>query len=137
MIFVVAIRPSQRWRQRVADESIKVASGALDPAEAYTSQLFPPSLLDATDSVLLAFEADVAGIEPPDDVKVMDAVQQVVLELNRVNEEHDGAGYETEEREQLCAYIDDMLGEAGIDVAALAERQGISRHEITDEWREW
>ena len=67
----------------------------------------------------------------------MDAVRRVVLDLNQVNDDHDGAGYETGEREQLCDYIDAVLGEAGIDVPAMAERSGIGRWEITDEWCEW
>ncbi|MGW4551479.1 hypothetical protein ACH121_30760 [Streptomyces sp. NB004] len=64
-------------------------------------------------------------------------IKRVVLELNEINEDHDGAGYETEEREELCLYIDQTLTEHGIDVPALAARRGISRTEITDGWRDW
>ena len=37
----------------------------------------------------------------------------------------------------LCEYIDLTLSEHGVDVAALAARQGIDRSEITDRWRDW
>jgi hypothetical protein len=37
----------------------------------------------------------------------------------------------------LCAYIEDVLDDAGIEVDALAERHRMTRHEITDEWRRW
>ncbi|MET8249669.1 hypothetical protein ABZV31_38125 [Streptomyces sp. NPDC005202] len=45
-----------------------------------------------------------------------------------------GAGYETDESEQP---IDQTLSEHGIDVPALAARNGIGRFEITDKWRDW
>jgi hypothetical protein len=48
-----------------------------------------------------------------------------------------GAGYETDEREELCDYIDALLSEYGIDVEALAARKNIGRWEITDTWRQW
>ncbi|WP_432086116.1 hypothetical protein [Streptomyces sp. bgisy095] len=45
--------------------------------------------------------------------------------------------FRTDEREQLCEYIDLTLSENGVDVAALAVRQGIDRAGITDRWRDW
>ncbi|MFE7562459.1 hypothetical protein [Kitasatospora sp. NPDC057500] len=131
-------RPTDVWREHVAEEAAAVAAGTLDPECAYSTELFPVSLLTVTDDVLAAFEADVAALggSPADD-DVLGVVERVVLELNRVNEAHDGAAYETDERELLCAYIDDTLVAAGVDVEALTERQGLGRHEITDRWREW
>ncbi|WP_234323121.1 hypothetical protein [Streptomyces bikiniensis] len=85
-----------------------------------------------------AFEAEVRGLlEPPDD-EVFGAVEKVVPALNAVDGDasHGGAGYCTEEREQLCEYIDLTLGEHGVDVAAPAARRGIDRAEITDAWRD-
>ncbi len=101
------------------------------------AELFPESLLAATDSALLAFESDLSLLGTPDDRQVFEAVERVVLVLNRIHEDHDGAGYETEEREELCLYLDRTLVEHGIDVAALAARRGIDRAEITDDWRDW
>ncbi|WP_155375068.1 hypothetical protein [Catellatospora vulcania] len=133
----MADRPSQHWRENVAAEAAEVARGVLGPDDAFAAQLFPVSLLDATDAVLSRFEVEVGRVTEPTDDDVMDMVRRVVLDLNRVNDDHGGAGYETGEREQLCDYIDAVLGEAGIDVPALAERRGINRWELTDDWREW
>lgn len=137
MISAMATRPSQHWREQVASEAAELANGTLDPEEAFAAELFPVSLLDATDTVLARFETVIMRLTDPTDDEIMDTIRQVVLELNRVNDDHNGAGYETGEREQLCDYIDSVLGEAGIDVPALAERCGIDRWELTDEWREW
>jgi hypothetical protein len=120
----MAERPTAEWREYAAE----YPEGA---------ELFPESLLTRTDEVLAAFEAEVAELADPSDDDVFGAIERVVLVLNAVNEEYDQAAYETEEREQLCAYIEDTLTEAGVDVDALAARRGLTRHQITDEWREW
>ncbi|MFF1423207.1 hypothetical protein [Streptomyces sp. NPDC058280] len=133
----MAIRPSDKWRARVAEEARDLAAGVLKPECAYMAQLFPESLLEATDTTLQTFEADVRALRNPSDEQVFETIKHVVLALNEINEEHDGAGYETDEREQLCAYIDQALSERGIDIPALTERNGIGRFEITDEWRDW
>lgn len=98
-------------------------------------ELFPESLLTRTDEALPAFEAAVAALDDPSDEQVLTSVRNVVLALNEVNREHGRAGYETGEREQLCDYIDMTLTEAGIDVPALARRNGVGRYAITDGWR--
>lgn len=119
------------------EEATELAAGARAPSDAFLSELFPESLLAATDGALHAFESEVGTLQGRDDEQVFEAIKRVVLALNEINEDHDGAGYETEEREQLCLYIDQALTERGIDVAALAARRGISRTEITDDWRDW
>jgi hypothetical protein len=71
---------------------------------------------------------------------VLDVVKRLVLALNEINRQHFSAGlmgYETDEREKLCDYIDESLEEAAISVEALAARQGVGRWEITDKWRDW
>lgn len=133
----MAIRPSARWRARVDEETAEVAAGTREPGDAFLSELFPGSLLAATDGALRTFELDVAVLRDRDDEQAFEAIKRVVVALNEINEDHDGAGYETEEREQLCLYIDQTLTEHGIDVPALAARRGISRTEITDDWRDW
>ncbi|MFF0157611.1 hypothetical protein ACFYRY_08745 [Streptomyces sp. NPDC005263] len=119
------------------EEAKEVAIGARAPRDAFLSELFPQSLLAATDEALRAFEVDVKALGDQDDEQVFEAIKRVVLVLNEINEDHDGVGYETEEREGLCLYIDQTLMEHGIDVPALAARRGISRTEITDDWRDW
>ena len=120
----MADRPTETWRATVEKHP--------DSAE-----LFPASMLQRTDEVLAGFEAEVAAFDDPSDDEVFAAIENVVLALNGVNDEYDGAAYETDERELLCAYLDATLTEAKIDVAALAARRGLGRYEITDEWRDW
>ncbi|MEU5707833.1 hypothetical protein [Streptomyces flaveolus] len=99
--------------------------------------LFPDELLSATDAVMDAFEAELLTLADGDDERVFALVEHVVLALNAVNEAHDECAFETDEREQLCLYIDEALTEQGVDVAALTARQGLGRHELTDQWRDW
>ncbi|WP_328830265.1 hypothetical protein OHT77_22190 [Streptomyces sp. NBC_00252] len=92
-------------------------------------ELFPEELLLATDAVLNVFEAELPTLTEGDDARIFAAVELVVL---AVNEAHDECAFETDEREQLCAYIDEVLTEQGVDVAALTARHGLDRHELTD-----
>ncbi|MEV6614949.1 hypothetical protein AB0N31_14010 [Streptomyces sp. NPDC051051] len=133
----MAIRPSVRWRARVDEEARELTVGTRAPSDAFLSELFPESLLAATDEALHAFESEVEALRDQDDEQVFDVIKSVVLALNEINEKHGGAGYETEEREELCLYIDQSLMEHGVDVPALAARRGIDRAEITDDWRDW
>ncbi|GAA2788873.1 hypothetical protein GCM10019017_37820 [Streptomyces showdoensis] len=99
------------------------------------ADLYPEGLLTATDAVLDSFDGEVAGLEGAEDAQVFAVVERVVLALNAVDDVH--GGYETDEREALCAYIDEALGDHGVDVAALAARHGLGRYELTDKWRDW
>jgi hypothetical protein len=101
------------------------------------AELFPDSLLVATDSVLDSFEAELSLLQDASGDRVFDAVQRVVLALNAVNDEHNGCAYETDEREQLCHYIYESLAERGIDVVALTSRHGLGRYQLTDRWPDW
>lgn len=122
----MASRPTTHWRANVA------------AGHEYAAELFPDALLTVTDETLDAFEARVVALgSGPSDAAVMATVRDVVLALNGINDDFDGAAYETDERERLCQYIDDTLTEGGVDVPALAARLGIHPAEITDEWREW
>jgi len=133
----MATRPTDGWREGIAEEARDIASGKLDAEDAYMSGLFPDSLLSRTDVTLATFESDVAALSSPSDERVFGVVERTVLSLNMINDDHSGAGYETSEREMLCLYIDEVLTEAGIDVEALTARHGLSRYAITDRWRQW
>ncbi|MFE0452439.1 hypothetical protein ACFW2D_14300 [Streptomyces sp. NPDC058914] len=135
----MAIRPPVNWRAGMAEEARALEAGTLDPECAGMVELYPESLLQATEQALQAFEEDVSALTAPSDAEVFDSIKKVVLRLNAINEDdrHGGAGFCTDEREQLCEYIDQTLNEHGIDVAALAARTGIDRAEITDFWRDW
>ncbi|MDX3567850.1 hypothetical protein [Streptomyces sp. ID05-47C] len=133
----MAERPTTNWREGVAAEAAELAAGNLDPGCAYMVDLYPDELLSATDAVLDAFEAELPPLTGGDDRQVFAVVERVVLALNAVNEAHDECAFETDEREQLCLYIEEALTEQGIDVAALTARYGLGRHELTDQWRDW
>ncbi|OEJ95564.1 hypothetical protein [Streptomyces thermolilacinus] len=136
----MANRPTDRWRASIAQEALEVAAGELDPECAGATELWPDLLLTPTDDALRAFEEDVRRLTDPSDQDVYGVIERVVLALNAVHDteaERGHCGYETGEREQLCAYIDRTLTGHGVDVAALAARNGMGRHEITDRWRDW
>ncbi|MGW4725190.1 hypothetical protein [Streptomyces sp. NPDC004291] len=129
----MAERPTTSWREGIAREAEQLAAGTLDPGCACMADLYPDDLLTATDIVLDSFDEEVAGLDSDEDVRVFAAVERVVLALNAVDDIH--CGYETDEREALCAYIDQALSEHGVDVAALTARHGLGRYELTDKWR--
>lgn len=133
----MAVRPSQNWRDLMAQEAREVAAGTLDPECAYMADSYSESFLSDTDAVLAGFERDVSALTEPSDEQVLHVVERVVLALNEVNDRHENSGYDTDEREQLCIFIDAVLTQHGIDVASLASRDGVSRYEITDRWRRW
>ncbi|MFJ5937389.1 hypothetical protein [Streptomyces sp. NPDC093071] len=135
----MAKRPPENWRAWMAEMAREVAAGISEPECAGAAEAYPESLLRATDSALETFEAEMRTLAEPSDDEVFGVVERVVLALNVVacDDGHGGVGYCTEEREQLCEYIDLTLGEHGVDVAALAARRGIDRAEITDAWRDW
>ncbi|MEU9268663.1 hypothetical protein AB0E04_24880 [Streptomyces sp. NPDC048251] len=109
----MAERPTSNWRRGIAQEAAELAAGTLDPDCACMVDLFPDELLSATDAVLDTFEAELPALAEGDGEHVFAAVQRVVLALNAVNEAHDECAFETDEREQLCAYIDEALTEQG------------------------
>ena len=98
--------------------------------------LWPHRFEAAIDGALDTFDTQVAALaRPPQDPQVWAAVKQLVLALNAIDEVYDAI--ETDEREALCVYIDAVLTEAGIDVAALTARDGLQPDEVTDRWRAW
>jgi hypothetical protein len=130
-------RPTTSWRDGIAEEAEELAAGTLDPGCACMAALFPGELLTATDEVLDTFEGELPGLGEADDETVFAVVERVVLALNAVNEAHGRGAFETDEREQLCDYIDRSLTEHGVDIVALTARHGLGRYELTDEWRTW
>lgn len=130
------------WRENVASDMAGLAAGTLDPDDAVAAHLWPDDMIRDTDETMDHFETDVTGLvthryEPPEDSEIFEAIETTVKALNAVNARYGGAAYETGERELLCAYIENTLDAAGIDVNALAERHRMTRHEITDNWRLW
>ncbi|MEV6679711.1 hypothetical protein AB0N09_23060 [Streptomyces erythrochromogenes] len=135
----MASKPPEDWRAYMAETAREVAAGILPPECAGVAELYPESLLRVTDAALEVFDGEVRALRDPSDEAVFGTVERVVLVLNAIDRDnqHGGPHFCTEEREQLCEYIDLTLGEHGVDVAALAARRGIDRAAITDRWRDW
>ncbi len=133
----MAERPTTSWRHGIAEEAEELAAGTLDTECACMAALFPEELLTATDVVLDAFEGELPGLGEAPDEQVFAVVERVVLALNAVDAAHNGSAFETDEREELCDYIDESLTEHGVDVVALTARHGLGRYQLTDKWRKW
>ncbi|MFJ6391285.1 hypothetical protein ACIQJT_27165 [Streptomyces sp. NPDC091972] len=133
----MAERPTTSWRHGIAEEAQELAAGTLDPDCACMAELFPEKLLTATDAVLDTFEGELPGLGKAGDEQVFAVVERIVLALNAVDEAHNGGAFETDEREELCDYIDESLTEHGVDVVALTARHGLGRYQLTDRWRKW
>jgi len=89
------------------------------------------------DTILEVFERDASEFAGSSDATILEGVQRVVRALNVLNDDYEGAAIETSERDLLCAYIDEVITEAGVDLDSLSARTGIPRDEITDSWRTW
>ncbi|MEU6309049.1 hypothetical protein [Streptomyces chartreusis] len=84
--------------------------------------LFPEEVPTATGAVLDTFENELSGLCKARDEQVLAVVERVVLALNAVDEADNGSAFETDERQELCDYIDESLTEHGVDVVALTAR---------------
>ncbi|MFE5721374.1 hypothetical protein [Streptomyces erythrochromogenes] len=135
----MASRPPENWRAYMAETAREVAAGTLPPECASVADLYPESLLRATDTALEAFEDEVRALREPSDDAVFGTVERVVLALNAISrdKQHGGPHFCTEEREQLCEYVYLTLSENGVDIDALAASRGIDPAAITDRWRDW
>ncbi|MFG2482713.1 hypothetical protein ACGFSI_08080 [Streptomyces virginiae] len=135
----MASKPPENWRAYMAETVREVAAGTLPPECASVADLYPESLLRATDAALEVFEDEVRALREPSDEAVFGSVERVVLTLNAIDrdKQHGGPHFCTAEQEQLCEYIDLTLSEHGVDVGALAARRGIDPAAITDRWRDW
>ncbi|MFI7492959.1 hypothetical protein ACIBXA_31765 [Micromonospora echinaurantiaca] len=130
-------RPTVGWRHHLEEQRAQLRAGTLRECEGWALEAYTDSFIAAADSALATFEQMLAQVDPQSDPAVLGAVQQVVLALNDINTNHNDASFDTDEREQLCEYIDEALVGAGIDTEALAARHGLKRWEITDRWRDW
>jgi len=136
----MAWRPSDEWQRQVDEQAAQMARGELSAEDAYAMALWSDSLRADTDAALNTFEAELGALNHPPDADVLRVAERLVVGLNQVNGTHVNAGlvgYETEEREQLCDYIEASLEEAGIQVRALEARNGMSQGELVDRWRDW
>ncbi|MGN7384482.1 MULTISPECIES: hypothetical protein [unclassified Paenibacillus] len=109
-------KPTKLWRERMIEDE--------DEDDFYTKE----SLLSC-DKVLDDYLNQLVSLqENRNPEKIMKAVEETILALNDVNDEHDYF-IETSEREELAEFIDKAARLAGLEI-----EEG---HDITLEWREW
>ncbi|HGA0508355.1 TPA: hypothetical protein ACIQMB_000204 [Bacillus pacificus] len=90
-------------------------------------EFFTEENISATNKVLDTYINNLQQLgENPTEVEVMQVVKEVVININKLNIEHDHF-IETMEREDLYEFIDAAARIAGLQ----------SEEDITEEWREW
>jgi phosphomannomutase len=101
--------------------------------------LFPDAFLDRAGKASTQYVAAIAacGTGADDYPKVMAAIEALVITLNEINDDFDGAVIETGEREEFCEFIDQVVLAHGIDIGALAAANDCDPAELTDQWRDW
>ena len=78
--------------------------------------------------ILSDYLDSLMALSSPTDQAIMHCVQDVVLALNKLNEDTDYAMIETEERENIWELIQTSAVDCGLQNPA---------EDITEEWREW
>ncbi|RBQ17215.1 hypothetical protein DP939_25035 [Spongiactinospora rosea] len=114
-----------------------VADGTTSPECAPLPGAYSAGFLRTVDAALAGFEAEAQALVAPSDEQVFAVIERVVLALNEAMEDSEGGTIDTDEREQLCLYIDEVLTRSGVDVGEVAARHGMRRYAITDRWRQW
>lgn len=90
--------------------------------------------IDKCEKYLDEYANGVAKAEG-DFIKIMALVEVVVVSLNQLNETCKHSLIETDQREYICEFIDQVIIGNGIDLDALASSQQCT--DITEEWQEW
>ena len=128
------IRPTKMWRAQKQAEAEDLAAGRIDPANAFCERLFPDTFLDAVDELLNTYDADIAalGTSPNDYPRVMACIERAVVGLHDLETRLGKSYIDTDERELLCAYLDNVIIQHGIDIRALAAWQGCGEYELAD-----
>ena len=131
--------PTECWNERKAEERRRLAAGEISEAECHKAQLFPDAFVERTDALLKEFVASTEQCSPSesDFHLIMESIETLVVALNQVNEDFDHSVIETDEREELCEFIDATVAARGVDLDKLAAFHGCGRHELTDQWRDW
>lgn len=104
-------KPTVEWKQRM-DEG---------------DDLFTDENINATNEVLNSYINNLKKLgDNTREEDILEGVKEVVINLNKLNEEYDYF-IETMEREELCDFIIEAARIAGFE----------SEEDITEEWREW
>ena len=106
--------PTRAWKRRMAAGDASFTEAGIAHASA----------------ALRAFVTIVAcAAKKKNAAAIHGAVKRGVRALNRVNAKAGGDLIGTTEREELCAFIHDLVGATGLEVP--------ERLDLTEEWREW
>jgi hypothetical protein len=127
-------RPTKMWRAQRQAEAEDLAAGRIDPAEVVCERLFPDTFLDAVDELLNAYDSCIValGTGPNDYPRIMACMERAVVGLRDLEKRLGKSYVDTDERELLCAYLDNVIIQHGIDIRALAEWQGCGEYELAD-----
>ncbi len=94
----------------------------------FDDELYTEDDVNAVRALLEAYVEALAALKDPTDAQIMEQVRDVVLTLNRLNQDREYPMIETEEREMLCEVIQRCAEDCGLKDAP---------HDVTEEWREW
>jgi hypothetical protein len=111
---MISRKPTLKWRQH------------LDEFE--DQEIFTEKGIADVERLLEAFELGLQNVDTGDREKILDAVKQVVLNLNAASKRHPGM-IETGEREDLWEFISAAALDAGLEIPF--------GEDITLPWREW
>lgn len=124
---------NQESKEKLAELKNEVLDSMVDYLEDAIG-CYDQTHIDQCEKYLDEYANDVAKAEG-DFIKIMALVEFVVVSLNQLNETCKHTLIETDQRECICEFIDQVIIENGIDLDALASSQQCS--DITEEWREW
>ncbi len=131
--------PTIRWRKRRDEEQQELNDGDRPANEAFLTRIHPDAFLASMESIFTKYVQAIQQCDPSPAgfPQVMNAIKDCVLAVNHVNRNYDGFSVETDEREVICAFIENVIIASGIDISGLAAANNCTLHELTDQWRDW
>ena len=124
---------NQESKENLAELKKEVLDSMVDYLEDAIGD-YDQTHIDQCEKYLDEYANDVAKADG-DFIKIMALVEVVVVSLNQLNETCKHSLIETDQRECICEFINQVIIENGIDLDALVSSQQCS--DITEEWREW
>ena len=103
-----------------------ILDGMLDFIEGDADADYSAKEVQECDELLSQFQITISNITPNIEA-AMPEVKSLILKLNELNSRCDECLIETDQREQICEFIDLVLKDVAIPVEG----------DITEEWREW
>jgi len=111
----------------------EILENVIDPMICFMKELgedceYTIAHVEKCEELLMDYIFALSELDSPDEDQIMDAVQELVLALNELNEDADYSLIETDSREAICEIIQAAASECGLDNDVT---------DITEEWREW